>query len=55
MYEDIYDDEFLEELSNEDAITAKEAGIMHWYDVEVEKTSEDYLFAEDEFQEHLTL
>ena len=38
MKEDIYDTEYLEELIDEDRITAQEAGLMFWYDRSLGKT-----------------
>ena len=34
MTEDIYDDNYLNMLVDNDEITTQELGIMHWYDLE---------------------
>lgn len=33
MNEDVYDDNYLDILVDNDEITTQELGIMHWYDV----------------------
>jgi len=36
MNEDIYDKQYINELVENDEIDSKEAGIMYWYDTEIE-------------------
>ncbi len=38
MIEDVYDDEYLDVLMDNDEITPEEAGILHWIDVDEERS-----------------
>ncbi|HLP79003.1 MAG TPA: hypothetical protein VK158_00035 [Acidobacteriota bacterium] len=55
MAEDVYDADYLDAMMDNDELTPGEAGLMHWYDYDAEKSfqQDDMLARMEEENEYM--